>query len=196
MTLVEKFAKIFNTTEEDLTFWKKEHMLTDKIIIAGPSRIIGLIDLNKLDDDIEWKTYEKNFDPTKKMAGNFVFEGGMYGIRWLRNIFSVLSETVEVARYNIVILFKITENMAVGIGEKKTLKDFYYNDEGVMFVDWDFEKSKEEWRTVAKAKEFIKWENGMAKRKHSGKANIWYEEVYRFENFFEEAEEWGDMMMP
>ncbi len=195
MTIIERFAKVFRTTEKDLKFWKKEHMLTDKIIIAGPSRIVGLIDLNKIDDDIEWTTYEKNSDPTKKMVGNFVFEGGMYGIRWLRNIYPMLSETIDVAKYNIVILFKITEDMAVGIGEKRTHEDFYYNDEGVMFVDWDFEKTKKEWKTVAKAKEFIKWENGVAKRKHKGKANIWYEEVYKFERFFEEEEEMGDMML-
>ena len=196
MTLIERFAEVFHTTEKDLMFWKKEHMLTDKIIIAGPSRIIGLIDLNKIDDDIEWTTYEKNSDPTKKMKGNFIFKGGMYGIRWLKDIYSMLSETVEAARYNIVILFKITEDIAVGIGEKRTHEDFYYDDDGVMFIEWDFEKRKEEWRTVSKAKEFIKWENNMAKRKHTGKANIWYEEVYRFEKFFEEEEEWGDMMMP
>ena len=195
MTLVEDFAKIFKATEEDLEFWKNENNLSDKIIIAGPSRIIGLFDLTKCDDVGEWESYEKCSEPTKKMCGNFVFNGGMYGISWLRDIYSMLPETVDVTRYRKGILFKITEDIAVGIGEKRNNKDFYYDDEGVMFIEYDWTETKDEWKTTTTDKEFIKWENNMAKRKHSGKGLIWYEEVYRFEKFFEDEEDWGDMML-
>ncbi len=196
MTLKEKWAKIFNTTEKDWEYWKKEHGCSEKLIIAGPSRIVGLLDLNKVDDNIEWTTYGKYSEPIKKMGGNFIFEGGMYGIRWLRDIYAMLPESVEVARYVEAILFKITDDIAVGIGEKITGDDFYYDDEGVMFVELKFEQTKEEWRTVTKAKEFIKWDNDMAKRKHTGKGvNWWYEEIYKFEYFFEEEEEMGDFML-
>lgn len=195
MTVKEKWAKIFNTTETDWEYWKKEHGCSEKLIIAGPSRIVGLLDLSKISEDIEWKMYGKYSEPTKKMNGNFLFKNGMYGVSWLRDIYPMLSESVEVGRYREAILFRITDDIAVGIGEKITGEGFYYNDEGVMFIEFDFEETKEEWRHTTKAKEFIKWENNMAKRKHSGKAHNWYEEVYRFEKFFEEEEEMGDFML-
>lgn len=196
MTLKEKWAKIFNTTETDWEYWRKEHGCSEKLIIAGPSRIIGLINLSKFNKNIEWKMYGKCSEPTKKMKGNFVFDGGMYGITWLRDIYPELPESLEVARYNGGILFKINEDIAVGIGDKITGDEFYYNDEGVMFIELKFEETKEEWRTTTTAKEFIKWDNNMAKRKHGGsKLHEWFEDVYRFEYFFEEEEEMGDFML-
>ena len=36
MTLKEKWAKIFNTTETDWEYWRKEHGCSEKLIIAGP----------------------------------------------------------------------------------------------------------------------------------------------------------------
>lgn len=195
MTILEDFAKICKSTEKDLKFWKEENNLNDKIIIAGPSRIIGLIDLTKCDDIGEWITYGKLSEPTKKMVGNFVFEGNMFGVSFLRDIFSMLSESVEITLYKESILFKITESVSIGIGHKIAVDDWYYNDEGVMFVEFDWTETKDEWKTTTTDKEFIKWENGVAKRKHSGKGLVWYEEVYRFEYFFEEEEDWGDMML-
>lgn len=194
--LIEEFCKVTKTILKDWDFWKTENPCSDKIIIAGPSRIIGLIDLIKIDEEIDWKFYGKNAVPTKKMKGNFVFDGKMYGIRWLILAFQMIGETVEVGSYKESILFKLTEDVALGIGDKTLTEDFYYNDEGVMFIEAEWEETQEKWRSVTKAKEFIKWENGVAKRKHSGKANVWYEEVYRWEYFFEEElDDMGDMMM-
>jgi len=193
--IIENFCKIAHTSVEDWDFWKGEHNSSDKIIIAGPSRIIGLIDLNKIDEEIDWTEYGTRSVPTKKMKGNFVFNGYMYGMRWLKDAFSMLGESVEVATYKESILFKLTESIAFGIGNKLTSDEFYYDDKGVMFTEDDFEKIKEEWRTVTKAKEFIRWVDGVAKRKHSGKSTVWYEEVYRWEKFFEEEEDLGDMML-
>ncbi len=196
MTIIEEFTECFNASPDDWKFWKGEHNSSDKLIIAGPSRIVGLIDLNKIKEDIEWKTYSKESEPIKKMAGNFVYNNGMYSIDFLRKMFSMLPETVEVARHSGAILFKLTEDIAVGLGEKRTSVDFYYNNEGVMFVESNFEDS-DSWKTTPTEKEFIKWNNKVAKRKHRGKGtHVWYEEVYKFERFFEEEEEWGDMMMP
>ena len=194
--LIEEFCKVTKTDIKDWNFWKSENPCSNKIIIAGPSRIIGLIDLNKIDEEIDWKFYGKNAVPTKKMKGNFVFNDMMYGIRWLKLAFQMIGETVEVATYLEAIVFKLSEDVALAVGSKALPDDFYYNDEGVMFVECDFEETQESWRTVTKAKEFIKWENGVAKRKHKGKANVWYEEVYRWEYFFEEElDDMGDMMM-
>lgn len=197
MTIIENFTKCFNTTPDDWKFWKSENGSSDKIIIAGPSRIVGLLDLNKFDEEFEWETYSKESAPNKKMAGNFVYNGGMYSIDFLRRMFPMLPETVEVARHKEGIFFKLTDDVALGLAEKRTDVNFYYNNEGVMFVEsvWTNEKG-ETWLTVPTEKEFIKWDGKMAKRKHTGKAHIWYEEVYKFENFFEEEEEWGDMMNP
>lgn len=195
MTLVEDFAKIFKSTEEDLRFWKEENNINDKIIIAGPSRIIGLLDLTAIDDIDGWESYEKASEPTKKMCGNFVYRERMYGLSFLRDIYPMLSETIEVTIYLKAIVFKITEDIAVGIGEKRNNEDFFYNDEGVMFVDYDWTETKDEWKTTTTNKEFVKWENNMAKRKHAGKGLVWYEEVYRFEKFFDDEEDWGDMML-
>jgi len=193
--LIEEFCKIFDMTPDDWTFWKREHGCSDKLIIAGPSRIIGLVDLTKIDDEINWKSYGKNAEPTKKMKGNFVFDGGMYGITFLRDAFPMLAETIEVAKYSEAIFFRVGEDVALGIAQKYTNEGFYYNDEGVMFAEWDWEETKKEWRSVVKENEFIKWENGVAKREHKGKCNIWYEEVYRWEYFFEVEEEMGDFML-
>lgn len=194
--LIEEFCKVTKTDIKDWVSWKEENPCSNKIIIAGPSRIIGLIDLNKIDEEIDWNFYSKNTVPTKKMKGNFVFGNKMFGVRWLKFAFQMIGEIVEVATYLEAIVFKLTEDVALGIGNKALPDDFYYNDEGVMFVECDFEETQKSWRTVTKAKEFIKWENGMAKRKHSGKANVWYEEVYRWEYFFEEElDDMGDMMM-
>ena len=194
--LIEDFCKVGFTTLDYWEKWKEENPCSNKIIIAGPSRIIGLIDLTKIDEEINWESYGKNSEPTKKMKGNFVFDGKMYGIRWLRQIFPMIPETVEVATYVDSIVFRLTDDVALGIGEKRLNEDFYYNDEGVMFVEVDFEERQESWRTVTKAKEFIKWEDGVAKRKHKGhNLQTWYEEVYRWEYFFEIEEEMGDMML-
>jgi len=195
VTFIEEWAEIFNTTEDDFESWKAENYVSDNIMIAGPSRIIGLVDLTKIDDIGEWLAYDKHSVPTKKMVGNFVFEGNMYGITFLRDIYPMLSESIEVTKYKESILFKITENIAVGIGCKVNVDDWYYNNEGVMFVEYDWTETKDEWKTTTTDKEFVKWENNMAKRKHSGKGLVWYEEVYRFEYFFEEEEDWGDMML-
>jgi len=195
VTFIEEWAEIFNTTEDDFESWNAENYVSDNIMIAGPSRIIGLVDLTKIDDIGEWLAYDKHSVPTKKMVGNFVFEGNMYGITFLRDIYPMLSESIEVTKYKESILFKITENIAVGIGCKVNVDDWYYNNEGVMFVEYDWTETKDEWKTTTTDKEFVKWENNMAKRKHSGKGLVWYEEVYRFEYFFEEEEDWGDMML-
>ena len=195
MTLIEEWIKVLKTTTDDWEFWKGENYVSDKIIIAGPSRIIGLVDLTKIDDIGEWKIYEKLSEPTKKMVGNFVFENGMYGINFLKDIYPMLSESVEVTKYQESMLFKLTESIAVGIGCKVMNDDFYCNDEGVMFVEFDWTETKDEWKTTTTDKEFVKWENDVAKRKHSGKGLVWYEEVYRFEYFFEEEEDFGDMML-
>jgi len=195
MSLIEKFCDTFSTTVEDWEYWKEENDSSDKLIIAGPSRIIGLVDLSDIEDEIEWETYSIKAEPKKSMSGNFVYNGNMYGIKWLTKIFHLLDETFEVAKLDEAILFRMTETVALGLGEKRNPDDFYYNDEGVMFIEWDWEDVKEEWRSVVDQKEFIKWENNMAKRKHKGKSHIWYEELYRFEYFFEEEEDVGDMML-
>ena len=188
MTLIEDFAKLFKTTEEDLRFWNKENRLNNKIIIAGPSSRIGLIDLTKTDDIGEWKSYEKISEPTKKMDGRFVFDEQMYFIPYLRIIYKMLPETVEVIRHSIAILFKITDDIAVAISENGVEEDFYYNNEGVMFIPYDWEDTKD--------KKFVKWENNVAKREHGDSTvHTWEEEIYRFEYFFEEEEELGDMML-
>lgn len=195
MSLVEKFCEIFSTTVESWEYWRKEHNIqNEKLIIAGPSRIVGLVDLSKL-DGIEWETYSIKAEPKKSMSGNFTYDGCMYGIAWLIKIFRFLDETFEVARLNEGILFKITETIALGLAEKRNPDSFYYDDEGIMFIEWEWEDVKDEWKSTITQKEFIKWDNNMAKRKHKGKTHIWYEEVYRFEYFFEEEEDVGDMML-
>jgi len=192
---IEEFCTAFAMSVESWGFWKEEYGSSDKIIIAGPSRIVGLIDLKKL-GEIEWKSYGVRAKPTKKMSGNFVFEGGMYSIYFLKKIFQFLSEYFEVTRYNEAILFKLGEDIALGLAEKITNEDFYYNDEGVMFVESRWEETKGQWRTVTTEKEFIKWEDNMAKRKHKGKGlNTWYEEVYKWEYFFEEEDDESEMML-
>lgn len=195
MNLIEKFSIAFGMTMEEWDFWKREEeRVCDKLIIAGPSRIVGLIDLNQL-EEIEWKEYSIESKPTKKMKGDFVFDGGMYSIDFLKKIFQFLSESFEVARVREAIMFKLTEDIALGLAEKRKGDGWYYNDEGIMFVEWEFEGLSDKWKTVTTDKEFIKWENNVAKREHKGhNLRTWYEEVYRFEKFFEEEEEWGDMM--
>jgi len=196
MNFIEMFSEAFLMTMEDWKFWEEqEGRRSDKLIIAGPSRIVGLLDLTKL-EEIEWKEYSIESKPTNKMCGNFVFDGGMYSMDFLKKAFHFLSESFEVARVREVIIFKLSETIGLGLAEKINGEGWYYNDEGIMFVEWKFEGQSDKWKTVTTAKEFIKWENNMAKRKHSGKTQVWYEEVYRFEKFFEEEEEWGDMMMP
>jgi len=193
MTIIEEFCRVIlsskdiKATIEDFEFWREQHNISDKIIIAGPSRIIGLIDLSKLGNIGEWETYSKCSKPTKKMKGNFVFTNSRYALNSLRELYPMLSETVEVMKRGIAILFKLTEDIAIGIAENPTSDGFYYNDDGVMFVPYEWEETK--------TKKFIKWENKVAKRKHQGHPEPWYEEIYMFEYFFEEEEEFGDMMM-
>ena len=188
MTIIEDFVKVCCTTKEDLIFWTKENNLSDKIIVAGPSRMTGLVDLTKLDDVLEWKSYGKCSEPTKKMDGNFVFDGHMYFIPYLRIVYPMIPETVEITRYKILILFKLTDGIALGICETLLAEGFYYNDEGVMFVPYDWEDTKD--------KEFVKWIDNVARKEH-GDSTVrnWYEEIYKFEKFFEEEEEMGDMML-
>ena len=181
---------------DDWEFWKDEYRFNDKILIAGPSRIVGLVDLTRFDDgDFEWVTYGKRSEPTKKMKGRFVFGGSTYPTHFLMEIYPFLSESVEVSQYKQGIFFKVSEDIAIGISERTLHKDFYYDDEGVMFIEEDFEEEKPEHRTTATAKEFVKWIDNVAIRIHSGQSHGWEEEVYRFEKFFEEEEEMGDMML-
>jgi len=194
MTIIEEWAKLFDTTPEKWDFWKREVGASDKIIMAGPSRILGLVDLTKITENIEWTPYSKCSEPTKKMNGNFLFDGNMYGVYFLRVIYPLLPETVGVTKYKEGILFKLTEDIAVGIGGRINHEEFYYNDEGVMFVEYDWWETKDEWKTTVTEKEFVKWENNVAKRKHKGKTYVWNETIYKFEYFFEDEEEFGDMM--
>ena len=196
MTLIDIFCSVFSTSVEDWNFWKVQHGINnDKLIIAGPSRIVGLVDLDKIDDIIEWETYSIHTTPTKKMKGNFVYDGSMFSMDFLIKSLHLLDEIVEIARLNEAILFKLTESIALGLAEKRNPDGFYYNDEGIMFIEWEWEDIKDEWKSVITEKEFIKWDKNVAKRKHKGKTHIWYEEVYRFEYFFEEEEQMGDMML-
>lgn len=193
-SLVEAFAKVFKTTVEDWEFWKDEHYYTGSLIITGPSRIVGLVDLTKLGADIEWKTYIVKSVPTKKMTGSFVYDGGLYGVTWLRDIFKMLGEAVEVSRYKEGLLFKLNEGIAIALAERIDCEGFYYNDEGVMFIDCEWEETKDEWKTVTTAKEFIKWDNNVAYRKHTSKNLTWLEYVYKWEYFFEKEQEMGDFL--
>ena len=59
-----------------------------------------------------------------------------------------LSDPFEVARVRETIMFKLTESIALGLGEKRNSDEWYYNDEGILFEDLEFEETKEEWRTV------------------------------------------------
>ena len=195
MSLIEKFSIAFATDLEKWKFWKEEVGSSSKLIIAGPSRIVGLLDLTLIEEDLEWATYSIESIPTNKMKGNFVFDGRMYSMDFLKKIVQFLPESVEIARLNEAILFKLTETVALGLAEKITNDEFYYDDDGVMFVESDWEELSDNWKTVTTAKEFIKWENNMAKRKHKSKSNVWYEEVYKFEKFFIEEDEMGDFML-
>lgn len=195
MTIIEDWAKLFDTTPEEWEFWKKEVGTSSKVIMAGPSRIIGLVDLTEIKEDLEWESYGKCSKPTKNMGGNFVFDGGMYGTYFLSVIYPMLSESVEATRVEGGLLFKLTEDFAVGIGERLNHEEFYYNDEGVMFVEYDWWETKDKWKTTVTQKEFVKWENNVAKRKHTGVTHVWDEKIYRFEFFFEIEEEFSDMML-
>jgi len=195
MDLIEKFSIAFATDLEKWKFWKEEVGSSSKLIIAGPSRIVGLLDLTLIEEDLEWVIYSLESNPSNKMKGNFVFDGRMYSMDFLKKIIKFLPESVEIARLNEAILFRLTETVALGLAEKITTDEFYYDDDGVMFVEWDFDKLSKDWKTVTTAKEFIKWRDGVAKRKHTGKAQVWYEEVYNFEKFFVEEEEMGDFML-
>jgi len=192
--LINKFVKDFGTTLESWEFWQKEHGVNPRILIAGPSRIIGLVDLEALEEDIDWETYTKCSEPTKKMTGNFVYGGRMYSIYFLRDMYNWLPEVVDVTIYHETIMFKLTDSVAIGLGTKVQVDDWYYNDEGVMFVEFDWTETKDEWKTTTTDKEFVKWIDCVAKRKHHGKSHVWYEEVYRFEKFFQVEEEMGDFL--
>jgi len=195
-SIIEMFSEAFVMTMEDWKFWEEqEGRKSDKLIIAGPSRIVGLLDLRQL-EEIEWKEYSIESKPTNKMKGDFVFEGEMYSIDFLKKIFQFLSESFEVARVKQVIIFKLTERIGLGLAQKRNGEGWYYNDEGIMFVEWEFEGLSDKWKTVTKAKEFVKWVDNMATRKHQGIGlRYWDEEVYRFEKFFIEEEDMGDMML-
>lgn len=192
--LVHKFIKHLGISVENWEHWKEEYNYSDRLIIAGPSRITALIDLTKIDEDIEWTPYSTISVPTKKMKGNFVFCEHIYAIYFLRKMFEFIGESVEVASFKDAILFKLSETVAIGIGCKLTSDDFYCNDEGVMFVEFDWEETKDSWKTTTTKKEFIKWVDGVAKRKHKGNVHVWDEEVYQFEKFFELEEEEGDFL--
>lgn len=192
-SIIEQFLKQCSTTLEDWEFWKKEHQLSDKLIVAGPSRIIALLNIPKLEEGIEWTDYSIKSTPTKKMGGCFAYGKHIYSIYFLRDdVFKFIGESVEIGVYaGAVMVFKLTETIALGLSPKLMEDGFYFNDEGVMFINDD-------WGDIdlISAKDgFIKWDDGVAKRKHNGKAGEWYEEVYQFEKFFEEEEELGDMML-
>ena len=116
----------------------------------------------------------------------------IYSIYFLRDdVFKFIGESVEIGLYKEVMLFKLTETIALGLAPKIIGNDFHFNEEGVMFVNDDWE----EFKTTPTKKEFIKWENGVAKWRHTGKGNNnWDEEIYHFKKFFEEEEEMGDFL--
>jgi hypothetical protein len=191
--IIEEFAKEFIVN--DWEFWKEEDRLSDTILIAAPSRIVALVDIPKAKEEMNWETYTIISEPTKKMGGCLAYNGKLFSMHFLEKAFKFLKPTVEICYYgDIAILFKLTETIALAIACKIDEDGFYYNDEGVNFVDVDWEETKEEWRTTMKAQEFIKWSDGMAKRKHTGKSGEWYEEVYKFEKFFEKEEDMGDFL--
>jgi hypothetical protein len=194
MGIIEEFANRFKTTVEDWEYWKKEHNSSEALIIANPDRIFGIIDISSI-KGIEWKTYNKLTEPSKKMEGEFVYANKCFSVGFLRDLFPFIPETVEVAYYHLALLFKLTPDMALGLAERIITDDFYYDDEGVMFIDFEWEQKKDEWSTKTTDKEFIKWEGKMAKRLHKGKTYEFYEYIYKFEQFFEEQEEEGDMML-
>jgi len=199
-SIIEQFLKQCTTTMEDWKYWKKEHKLSDKLIVAGPSRIIALLDIPELDEEIEWTAYSIKSTPTKKMSGCFAYNKNIYSIYFLReDVFKFIGESFEVGVYKgAIILFKLTETIALGLAPKLMEDGFYFNDEGVQFVDvdWEDEDLNKSLNNSAK-EEFIKWEDGVAKRLHTTEnaSNDWYEEVYQFEKFFEIEEDLGDMML-
>ena len=189
--IIEKFLEKCTSTLEDWEFWKKEHKLSDKLIVAGPSRIIALLDLTKLEEDIVWEPYTPISKPTKKMTGCFTYDKYIYSIYFLRDdVFDFIDESVEIGLYKEIMLFKLTETIALGLAPKIQGDDFYFNNKGVCFVNDDWEEDK---GTDSK-KEFINWDDGVAKWKHSGKVGEWFEYVYQFEKFFELEEEMGDFL--
>ena len=196
--IIDKFLKKCASTMEDWEFWKKEHNLSDKLIVAGPSRIIALLDIPKLEEEIEWTSYFIKSTPTKKMSGCFAYGKHIYSIYFLRDdVYDFIGESVEIGTYadGVIMVFKLTETIALGLAPKLMEDGFYFNDEGVQFVDEDW-GDEDLNRDLNNAKEeFIKWDDGVAKRKHMG-ANLqeWYEEVYQFEKFFELEEEMGDFL--
>lgn len=195
--IIDKFLEKCATTLEDWKFWKEEHKLSDRLIVAGPSRIIALLDIPKLEEEIEWTPYTPISKPSKKMSGCFAYGKHIYSIYFLRDdVFEFLGESVEIGTYaGAVMVFKLTETIALGLSPKLMEDGFYFNDEGVMFVDEDWGDEDLNKDLNDAKEEFIKWEDGVAKRKHSG-GNVgdWYEEVYQFEKFFELEEEMGDFL--
>lgn len=196
--IINKFLEhSTSSTLEEWEFWREEHNISDKIIVAGPSRIIALLDIPKLDEEIEWTPYTPISKPSKKMGGCFAYGKHIYSIYFLRDdVFEFLGESVEIGTYaESIMVFKLTDTIALGLAPKLMEGGFYFNDEGVQFVDEDWgDEDMNEHMNDAK-QEFIKWEDGVAKRKHTG-VNLreWYEEVYQFEKFFELEEEMGDFL--
>jgi hypothetical protein len=189
--LIDKFLKQCATTIEDWEFWQKEHKINDKIIVAGPSRIIALVDLTKLEGDIVWTPYTPISKPSKKMSGCFTYDKHIYSIYFLRDdVFKFIGESIEIGLYKEAMLFKLTETIALGLAPKLIENEYYFNNEGVMFVNESWEEDK----STSGEREFVKWVDNKAKWKHNSKAGEWFEEVYKFEKFFEEEEDMGDFL--
>ena len=133
------------------------------------------------------------------MGGCFTYGKHIYSIYFLRDdVYEFIGESVEIGTYaESIMVFKLTETIALGLAPKLMEGGFYFNDEGVQFVDDDWGDEELNKRLNSSAKEeFIKWEDGVAKRLHTAEniANDWYEEVYQFEKFFELEEEMGDFL--
>ena len=120
--IVDKFLKHCTaSTLEEWEFWKKEHNLSDKLIVAGPSRIIALLDIPKLDGEIEWTPYTPISKPTKKMGGCFTYGKHIYSIYFLRDdVYEFIGESVEIGTYaESIMVFKLTETIATSLSVKR-----------------------------------------------------------------------------
>lgn len=197
--LIEKFEDIFSASMEGWEKWVKKHEYNKSCIIADPSRYVGLVDLRKIDFDLEWRAYIPLQEKFNKFTGEFIYDGKLFDVDFLGKVIKFLKETsniasVEIARYESALLFKINEAVALAIAERITIHEFYYNDEGVLFGDFELDYDDDILKPVTIETEFVKWDGNVAHRKCAGKTLVWHEYIYKFENFFDEEEEMGDFL--
>jgi len=211
--VIKFLEKMFYSNKEDVYgFWKDylKHdlkvALSRKILIAGPSRILGMGVITELEKSNTLDNYWEEYTPIRSLKikreiitnSDFYFNGYFFCYMFLDFLYEMFGNNKDLFEFKLMtnekgdsaLMLKWYGEYCFACAEMKN-PNFIFEKGGVTYIEKEF-TDDEVW--VEKKKHFSKIKNGLAEFELSYGSRRWKYYLITKDYLFEEIEETGGIM--